>query len=328
MNKEIKWIQSITPSEIRQKAVKVGIGDDAAIIEQEKGMETVIAVDTMVEDIHFTKQTMTLEAIGYKALAVNISDLAAMGAIPLSYLVSIAIPKSGWTEKELSSIYVGMNRLGSRYNMDLIGGDTVSTNDKLVLTVTVIGQIEKDRRLLRTNAKVGDVFFVTGPLGSSAYGLEKLLESGYRKLINAAKLKPFIKAHQEPEPQIDGGRILAGCPFRIALNDVSDGLASEAKEIAEASNVSIEIDWDKVPKLPLIETYPIEKQEEWVLYGGEDFQLVGTVNEVNWESLTNLFEKESLSIFNIGSVTQGNREVQVRNKDGMRLITKTGYDHL
>lgn len=327
MNEEMKWIQSITPKKYYQETVEVGIGDDAAIFSTDEKMENVIAVDTMVEQIHFTKDIMSPMGIGHKALAVNISDLAAMGAIPLYYLVSIAIPKKGWNNEELNLIYEGMTRLASKWKMDLIGGDTVSTESSLVMTVTVIGMVEKSTRLLRSNAQPNDVVFVTGKLGTVAYCLDQLM--GRENRTDNKHLQK-LKAYLEPTPQVEAGRILARSGMRIALNDVSDGLASEAKEIADASHVSIVIDWDKVPKESFIENEPVERQKDWVLYGGEDFQLVGTVSLENFQLLEQIFNKKGLHIFKIGTV--GNESGQVFLQEGSnrkrKRLVRTGYDHL
>ncbi|MDQ0254171.1 thiamine-monophosphate kinase [Evansella vedderi] len=327
MNKEIEWIRSITPTKRHQSSLKVGIGDDAAIYSDDETKETVIAVDTMVEGVHFTKDTMPLKAIGHKALAVNISDLAAMGAVPLYYLVSIAIPKSGWLTEDLNEIYAGMKTLADHWEMDLIGGDTVSIDRNLVITVTALGKVEQGKRLLRSNASPEDVVFVTGPLGHSALGLEHLLKNSHKN-IDDPELLPYIKAHQWPVPQVKAGRILAETDFKVALNDISDGLASEAKEIADASNVSVEIVWDNIPKTPFIKKAPIHKQEEWILYGGEDFQLIGTISKVEWPKLKQLFKENALSIHNIGSITSGKGEVKLVRDNETIVLTKTGYHHL
>ncbi|ADU28642.1 thiamine-phosphate kinase [Evansella cellulosilytica] len=327
MNNEVNWIRGITPNKHHQQQLKVGIGDDAAIYGHDKKMESVVAVDTMVEGIHFTKQTMPMKSIGHKALAVNISDIAAMGAIPQYYLVSIAIPKTSWKKKELNDIYNGMNELATVWSMDLIGGDTVSTNDALVISVTVIGKVEKERRLLRSNARCGDVVFVTGELGLSAYGLQALLEKGYEN-IDDDELLPYLQAHQKPDPHVRAGRLLANCGYRIALNDISDGLASEAKEIADASQVTVELDWAAIPTTNKLKEYPQEKQEEWLLYGGEDFKLVGTIGKENWEKLKAAFQAHSLPIFKIGSILTGNSEVLLKKENKREVLKKTGYGHL
>ncbi|SDZ50273.1 thiamine-monophosphate kinase [Evansella caseinilytica] len=327
MNEEIKWIRSITPSGYRQPELKVGIGDDAAIFYQKEDKDTVIAVDTMVEGVHFKRETMPLHAIGHKALAANISDLAAMGAIPQYYLVSVAFPKKTWNKEELHEIYRGMANLAKEFSMDLIGGDTVSIEKQLVLTVTVIGKIKQNRHLLRSNARPGDVVFVTGLVGLASLGLEMLLEDGLAAANDAANAQ-YIKAHQEPQPQLRAGLLFAESGFRMALNDISDGLASEAKEIAEASQVDIELDWARIPTTDYIQSHSTQKQESWLLYGGEDYQLLGTVSEEDWKSLQLMFRKATLPLYEIGTVRAGNGRVAMERDGSSTVITATGYDHL
>ncbi|WP_078578009.1 thiamine-phosphate kinase [Salipaludibacillus agaradhaerens] len=326
MADEFEWIKSIAPVKHFNDNVQVGIGDDAAIISNDSNRETIVTVDTMVEDIHFKRRTMPLQAIGHKALTANLSDIAAMGGMPRYYLVSIAVPKQGWSQQEITDIYGGLHALAEKWHVDLIGGDTVSTSQKLVLTVTVIGTIESGRRLLRANAKEGDVVFMTGPAGMAAYGLAELLDKGLKANENTT-ISPFIRAHQYPEPQIEAGRLLAESKMRIALNDISDGLAHEAKEIAEASGVNITIDWDKLSLSKQMAKYSLEKQMDWVLYGGEDFHLIGTVSKENSVLLANTFKTNSLSFHVIGDVVKGEGRVYIHHNGKKEPAKKAGYHH-
>ncbi|UTR13433.1 thiamine-phosphate kinase [Salipaludibacillus sp. LMS25] len=326
MADEFEWIRSIAPARHFNDNVQVGIGDDAAIVANDSNRETILTVDTMVEDIHFKRRTMPLHAIGHKALAANLSDIAAMGGVPRYYLVSIAVPKHGWSQDEITEIYRGLHELADTWHVDLIGGDTVSTSQKLVLTVTVIGTIESGRRLLRANAKEGDVVFMTGPAGMAAYGLAELSDKGL-KANEDATISPFIQAHQYPVPKIEAGRLLAESRMRIALNDISDGLAHEAKEIAEASGVNITIDWDKLPLSKQMTVHPLEKQMDWVLYGGEDFQLIGTVSQENSGQLANIFKTNGLSFYLIGDVIKGEGQVYIHHNGQNQPAQKAGYHH-
>ncbi|MCR6109436.1 thiamine-phosphate kinase [Bacillus sp. A301a_S52] len=326
MADEFEWIKSIAPVKHFNDNVQVGIGDDAAIVANDSNYETIVTVDTMVEDIHFKRTTMLLQAIGHKALTANLSDIAAMGGVPRYYLVSIAVPKHGWSQQEITEIYDGLHALAEKWHVDLIGGDTVSTSEKLVLTVTVIGTIESGRRLLRANAKEGDVVFMTGPVGMAAYGLTELLDKGL-KANEITSISPFITAHQYPEPQIKAGRLLAESKMRIALNDISDGLAHEAKEIAEASGVNVTIDWDKLPLRKQMIKHSLEKQMDWVLYGGEDFQLIGTVSQENSRKLANMFKTNGLFFHLIGNVEKGEGRVYIHHNGKKEPTQKAGYHH-
>lgn len=263
--------------------------------------------------------------IGYKALAVNISDIAAMGGIPVFYLVSIAVPPH-WTEQELENVYRGMRQLANEYLMDLIGGDTVSCKSELVITVTVYGKVEKGKRLLRSNALPGDVVFVSGELGGSAAGLQLLLDNNPKENYTVSQEKLLLE-HQLPRPQVEAGRILALSGARISLNDISDGIASEANEIALASDVTINIYYEKLPIHKELAQYSMKEQEKWVLNGGEDYQLIGTVAKEDWEIIDPLFKKKDIPIKIVGEVTKGRPAVYVTIKDERTLVLKQGYNH-
>ncbi|MCF6139519.1 thiamine-phosphate kinase [Pseudalkalibacillus berkeleyi] len=322
MKDEFEFINRIKPNKTHQPTLIEGIGDDAALIRPESGYDDILCVDTMVENIHFNRKTMTPYQIGYKALAVNMSDIAAMGGQPKFYLVSIAIP-NGWTETELDDIYRGMSELAESYEMDLIGGDTVSTSGPLTISVTAHGRVKQDRKLLRRNAKPGDVLFLTGPVGLSAAGLSILLEEAH----SDKPIEELTKAHQLPTPQVKAGLLLSESGYRIALNDVSDGLASEAHEIAEASQVHIVIAEDKLPTIEALSFFDKKNVLDWMLNGGEDFQLIGTVSAEHWISLSNLFEKNGQTIHQIGTVSEGPSKVSLNSKNGLMPIDKKGYNH-
>ncbi|NSL53141.1 thiamine-phosphate kinase [Calidifontibacillus erzurumensis] len=321
---EFSFIKSITPKTYRQPHLVAGIGDDAALYRGDSNVEEIICLDTMIEDIHFSKKTMKPFHIGYKALASNISDIAAMGGKPIFYLVSIAIPKH-WSAEELAEIYKGMENLAERFQMDLIGGDTVSTKDSLAITVTVIGRIEKGKHLLRKNAKAGDIVFVTETLGDSAAGLHLLLQYGVDYSFTKDELA-LVRKHQLPEPRIEIGQLLADYP-RVALNDVSDGIASELNEIAEASNVSIVIERDFLPKSEGLEAFDEKEQLKWMLYGGEDYELVGTIPQEHWTSVEEKCKEKGFLITKIGYVENGPSKVLLKEAETYRLLEKLGFNH-
>lgn len=326
MNSEFAFIRSIMPARLFHKDVIQGIGDDAALLRSDDKYELAVACDMLVEDVHFKKKTLSPYDIGYKSLAVNLSDLAAMGAIPKFYLISIAIPKIGWTVSEMQEIYRGMNELAEKFQLDLVGGDTVSTKHSLVISVTVIGQVEKKRHLLRSNAKHGDIVFVTGHLGASAAGLSILQKKGRNHSYREEELR-LVQAHQRPHPQIDAGRLLAQLNFRIALNDISDGIANEAFEIAEASEKRLVLDDDKIPKHPDLRLFTDDEIESFVLYGGEDFQLLGCVAEKNWTSVKQAFEQADIPIAKIGHVEDGEPAVYLKKNGNVNKLEQRGYDH-
>jgi thiamine-monophosphate kinase len=325
MKDEFEWIKSISPSKTYQPSLIQGIGDDAAVYEGSNDKDEIVCMDTMVEEIHFNRRTMQPFHIGFKALAANLSDIAAMGGLPLFYLVSIAIP-SDWSVKELNEIYKGMDYLASKYEVDLVGGDTVSTKKYLTITVTVLGRVKKGDYVLRSNANPGDIVFVTGNIGDSAYGLSLLLDKGLDADYSDEELK-LIEAHQMPIPQIISGLLLQETKANTSLNDISDGLASEINEIAEASSVKITIDYNLVPVSNYISKFPVSEQTKWTLYGGEDYQLVGTIDATKWHHVKQVFKERNLPITKIGKVEKGQASTYI-NINGKNIpLAKGGFNH-
>jgi thiamine-monophosphate kinase len=304
-------------------------GDDAAIYKPTPGQGQIVCVDTMVEEIHFTKNTMTPFQIGYKSVAVNLSDIAAMGGTPRYFLVSIAVSPD-WNAEEIIEIYQGMKSLADTWKIDLIGGDTVSSKKGLVVTVTVIGEVEERVKLLRSNAKPGDMLFITGDLGKSAAGLHYLLEPSNILSMESAP-STLIDAHQMPRPHIQEGQILAFfAEDGISLNDVSDGLASEASEIARSSHVSLVITKEQVPLDRELINYASKVGKdpfEWVMQGGEDFILVGTVPSECVQEVQELFKGKDCTFHVIGYVQEGNGEVFIKENGNLHRVHKQGFNH-
>ncbi|MRG87340.1 thiamine-phosphate kinase [Salinibacillus xinjiangensis] len=319
---EFKFIESITPNYYRQSSLMKGIGDDAAVVRPESGLEIVTAVDTMVEDVHFSLKTMKPYHIGYRVLGANISDLAAMGSNPAYYMVSIVIP-SHWSDNQLKEIYRGMSDHAKKYRMDLIGGDTVSGN-QLVVTVTVFGFVPNGRSRLRSHAREGDIVFVTGHLGDSAYGLHLLFGEKY----SSDGAQYFTKRHQLPEPRVHFAEKLQMLN-RLCLNDISDGIASEANEVAEASNVEIHLDYHLLPIRDELKEFPFDQQNEWVLSGGEDFELIGTVAEKDWPVVQDAAHSTNTKVTKVGYVKKEgqNSQVYLHAQQEKQILRKTGYVH-
>ncbi|SDC13145.1 thiamine-phosphate kinase [Pelagirhabdus alkalitolerans] len=316
---EFEFIKQIKPNYYRHDTIIKGIGDDAAVFRQPY-QDVVTAVDTFVEGIHFSKKTMDPFHIGYRVLAANISDMAAMGATPVSYLISLVVPKE-WTDEELIAIYKGMESISKAYKIDLIGGDTVS-GDQLVLSVTINGKVEKDKVRLRHHVRSGDVLFVTGTLGDSACGLDLLLSDDPR----VESHRYLIDRHRLPTPRVDFAERLKVLN-RVALNDISDGISSEANELAESSGVSIYLDYDQLPISDELRSIQSNKQEEFILAGGEDFELLGAVSEKDWPIVQEAAEKSNLTVTQVGYATDGDSTVYIHQDEKVRLLKRGGYVH-
>ncbi|MBP9537039.1 MAG: thiamine-phosphate kinase [Negativicutes bacterium] len=296
-----------------------GIGDDAAVFSVENNLLQLATTDMLVEGIHFNREFITAWQLGYKAIAVNFSDIAAMGGTPTNILISLAIP-SDIDVDFMVQLYDGMKYLTKKFNANIIGGDTVASLQGLVINVTVLGTVPLPLVKYRSGAKNGDLVVVTGDLGSSAAGLEILLNK-----YEQEQYEILVKKHLMPFPQLNYGEIIAN--YANSMNDISDGLASEANEISTASEVGIMLKENKMPVLK--ETKEVAKvfQKDvldYVLFGGEDYQLVFTITP---EKLTKLQgELNDLTI--VGEVCSSFNGVKLERNDGTIIDIKSkGYNH-
>jgi thiamine-monophosphate kinase len=322
--------------------VAVGIGDDAAVLRPTGGTELVATCDMMVETVDFRPDTMRFCDIGYKAMTSNLSDIAAMGAEPRWALVALGAPRTT-DVAALEQLYDGLYECAGRYGTAIVGGDTTATEAGLTVTVTVIGEAAAGRSVLRSGARPGDQVFVTGPLGGSAAGLHALLKIGQPAgplETYPEELQPLVRAHRRPEPRVDAARVLASLEPGVcsSLNDISDGLASEAWEIAEASGVRIVLDGSRIPMTEALKAYASKvgvDPLDWALFGGEDFELVGTAPAERAAELARAFEQAGLAVWWVGEATAahasgGSLEPGVsliRGGNPPIPIAKKGYNH-
>jgi thiamine-monophosphate kinase len=294
--------------------VQLGIGDDAAVLQPRADRKLVLAMDTIVEGVHFLKNTTGFD-VGYRALAVNLSDLAAMGAEPSWMSLSLCLPHANvaWLE----DFTRGLFDLADRYDVQLIGGDTV--RGPMVITVQVGGWIEIDRWLTRAGARPGDNVYVTGTLGDASAGLATL-----RDRIDNTEVSYLQQRFLRPEPRIAAGRALR--TIANAAMDVSDGLLADATKLCEASHCGITIEVDALPlSKELRASFGEEDRIAHALSGGDDYELLFTVNPVNAQQL------ESGSIAGVPVTRIG----VVESAPGLRcnrggqlyLPRSTGYDH-
>ena len=311
-----------TESFLSSAGVAVGIGDDAAVVSAAAGMEWLLAVDTMVEEVHFKPETMNDADIGYKALAANVSDIAAMGGVPKHALVSVSVP-SGRDAGRMERLYEGLYACADKYGIAVVGGDTTSAPRHLVVSVTLVGCVEAGKAIRRSGARPGQIVFVTGPTGLSAGGLHGLLAQGDEPP------KRLVDAHRRPQPSVKAGRLLQG--FAASLNDVSDGLASEAWEIAEASGARVVLKETELPISGALAEYAGRcgvSALDWMLYGGEDYVLLGTADRGHEIALKERFREENLPFFVIGYVEDGTSGLELAQADGRRKpLLKRGYNH-
>ena len=270
MTSEFDFIENI-----RNRFSLSKIGDDCAVLPKDSKTDLVITTDLLIEDIDFRTEWSKPEFIGHKALAVSLSDVAAMGAKPVWAMLSIGVPEAVWKTDFVERFYDGYMNLAKKFNVELIGGDVSRTPDKIVIDSMAAGEVEKGKAVLRSNAKVGDLIYVTGSLGAAAMGL-KLLESGEK--YNDSPDKNILLRQLAPNPQTKIGRILGDENLATAMIDLSDGLSSDLAHLCQASKVGAKIYADKIPITSEISDFRFRISDlEFALDGGEDFELLFTV---------------------------------------------------
>ena len=296
--------------------VKVGVGDDCAVYDTPPNVDQLVSTDMMVEGIHFSESTTSPFDVGYRLGAANISDIAAMGGTPRHMVISIAVPKGRHTSY-VEEVYNGLRNICADYDVNIIGGDTVSTEGPFVISATVFGDVPTNQSVLRSGTQEGDAVFITNYLGLSYVGLHSLLEGNEDYPVSRS-------VHQRPIPHVECG-IIARDLGATSMNDISDGLSSELNEIAKASQVTMYIDESKLPIHPEVQAYCESHQMSpyvpmWT--GGEDFQLVGTIPAEKAEGLPS----ETFTI--IGYVKAGHAQVMVERNGQWITVEPKGYNHL
>lgn len=307
----------------------LGIGDDCAVLPFDERQYQLVSCDLLVEDIHFVRSRISPRQLGYKAVAVNLSDVAAMGGTPVHILLSVALPPD-YTVEEWQEFYTGVEEICRKYRVNVIGGDTTASKDKLTINVTVLGLVEKQHLHLRSAAQPGDAVFVTGALGGSRAGLELILNdiTGFQAEDEAH----LLQCHCQPEPcchEIAALNQLAGKALH-ALNDISDGLLSECQEIAQASGVAVILQPQKVPVDASCQRLAAQQGTDalkWALTGGEDYQLVGTMAADEAESICARYRQETGKAITIIGWVEAGSGVAFDTGKGRIPAQRSGYNH-
>ena len=287
---ETALIKKITKSfKLSNKSSILGIGDDAALINFDQ-KEIVISKDILVEGVHFDLSYMPLKHLGYKSIVVNVSDILSMNASPSQILVSVAA-SNRFKLDAIEAIYDGINAACSEYNLDLVGGDTTSSNKGLIISVTCIGNIDKKKVVKRSGAKDGDIVIVSGDLGGSYMGLQVLereksvFEVNSNSQPNLSEYTYCIQRQLKPEARKDVIKVLDELNIvPTSMIDISDGLSTEINHLSSSSNISIHIYEDKIPisdeTKNVCNEFKINPTVA-ALNGGEDYELLFTVSEKN-----------------------------------------------
>jgi thiamine-monophosphate kinase len=300
--------------------LKLGIGDDAALVSSRPGFEVVLTCDWFLEGTHFLRDKHPVDAVGWKCLARAVSDIAAMGAVPRCFLLSLALPRelaASW----LGDFLGGLRRAARRFGCSLAGGDTTERRGVLI-NVTVVGEVRRGRELRRSRARPGDNIYVSGRLGEAELGLRLFRE---RKRGSTAR-EPWLRKHLYPQPRLELGRWLVEKRVASAMMDLSDGLSSDLRRLCEASRVGAVIRSDL---LPMARVKKLDRNRgvdpmQLALHGGDDYELLFTVPKSKTKRLPH--SVGGVAITCIGEATQA-REVMVTDNDGRpRVLKPRGWD--
>ena len=300
----------------KSDSVKVDIGDDCAVVEIPPGSFLAISTDTLIEGVHFPKPTCPYD-IGFKSLAVNLSDLAAQGAKPTWFTLALTIPEAN--QNFLEKFSQGLFDLANQYQMQLIGGDT--TKGPLSITIQAMGLLNNNLGLRRSCAETGDAIFVSGYLGSAAFGLQQILQN-----YQPTKQNLFLNKLNKPEPRVLLGQQLIG--IANACIDISDGLLADLKHILKSSDKGALVYVNQIPiDQNMIKEIGLNDALKFALTGGDEYELCFTVPKQNLEKLKILSKHLNLFITQIGEIIK-TPEIRLEDAKGQAYtVDHFGYQH-
>ncbi|HEX8499648.1 MAG TPA: thiamine-phosphate kinase [Pyrinomonadaceae bacterium] len=331
-------------TEDKHSALLLGIGDDAALLSPRAGFDTVITADMLVEGVDFRLEPgwSSPRDLGHKALAVSLSDVAAMGARPRFCLLSIGVPRALWRGGFAEEFYGGVRGLARRHGVRIVGGDTSGTPGGVVVDSVVLGEVRRGRALARGGARAGDQIFVTGTLGGAAAGL-KILENfragnrppSARRFLPASSAKNtltraargLVLRQTRPLPRVEWGALLGEGRLASALIDLSDGLSSDLAHVCRASGVGARVEAPLLPLDPRLRAAGFGADEALALAldGGEDFELLFTVGPRKASLLPR--EVAGVRITRVGEVTAERGKVRLVGDGRARLLRPGGFEH-
>jgi thiamine-monophosphate kinase len=305
-------------------ALLVGIGDDAAVFRPSASEYLAVTTDTLLEDVDFRRSWISAAQLGHKALAVNLSDLAAMGVRPRLHTVSLALPPgipTGW----VSRFYRGMAALAGSAGARLAGGDLSRSGEGIQITITAIGETRNRRFLLRSGGKAGDLILVTGTLGAASAGLLLLERSA--DVPRSAAARAALRAQRTPTPRCAAGEWLARSGLCSAMMDLSDGLSSDLPRLCRASSSGARIDERRLPLFRAAAAWGFDPVR-LALHGGEDFELLVTVPPDNLPKLLRRYPSGLPPLTEIGELTNSPGVQTVSGQDPTpRPLESLGWDH-
>ncbi len=321
----VRWLQALSfdPS----PRLKLGIGDDAALVASSRRHDFILTTDLSIEGVHFTRRLHPARSVGHRALARSLSDIAAMGGVPRYALLSVAFSRAtarGWIEE----FFKGMSRLARRFHVQVIGGDTSVVARTAMMDVAVIGEVPSGKALRRSGARPGDQIFVSGRLGRSALGLQ-VIKSRSRSRKRAAEptedareLESSVQAHLYPEPRCELGSYLQRTHTPSALMDISDGLSIDLARLCEASGVGAKV---LAAQIPGPKGCKPAKALRLALQGGEDYELLFTIPTKKAAKLPRRFR--GLPLQRIGEITRSKGLVLIQGNGTRASLGAAGYDH-
>ncbi len=301
----------------------VGMGDDAAVFELDAQRRGLATCDLLIEEVHFERSWITPKQLGHKALAVNLSDIAAMGGIPRFALISLGVSPRlplSWLEE----FYQGLGELAERQGVVIAGGDTCSST-KIIINITVLGEVQKDELLLRSGAKVGNQILVTGTLGQAAAGLA-ILQTNQATTTDS----PLIRKQLQPEPRCREARVIAASGLATAMLDLSDGLATDITNLTQASQVGARVWLNRLP----ISGYLKERApglgksaHDLALCGGEDYELLLSAPPSAVAPLQKALAGCNCPLTVIGEILPAQDGLQLLDAHNNSQLWPQGYQH-
>jgi len=306
----------------RNKRVVLNIGDDAAVLKSSPGKLLIFTTDTMMEGVHFDLRYFSFKDVGWKSMAANLSDIAAMGGTPLAGLVSLGLPERIKVEQILE-LYSGIKILSMKFSCPIVGGDIFSSPHGMVVTISLLGEVERNLFKTRGGARVGDLIYVTGNLGEAEAGLRVLRKSKKRK-------NSITKKHLTPYPRIAESRLLIKNLKVTSMIDLSDGLSSDLHHICEESKKGALIYAEKIPvsqRITKVCKFLNLSPLNLALSSGEEYELLFTLSpgqEKKIEKMT----KGKFRVSLIGKIRKKEEGVKILDLDGrIKNLKKTGYTH-
>jgi thiamine-monophosphate kinase len=301
----------------RNPAVALGVGDDCALLQPQAGQQLAVSSDMLVEGRHFLS-TVAPERLGHKALAVNLSDLAACGAEPLAFTLALALPRAD--EAFVAGFAQGLFALADAHGIALAGGDT--TAGPLNICITVLGQVPQGRALLRSGARAGDELWVSGTLGDARLALEVFRG---RVALNGSDFDTVRLAMEQPQPRVALGLALRG--IASSAIDLSDGLVGDLGHILQRSAVGATLDADALPRSAIMAAQPLARQQECLLAGGDDYELLFTAPAALRAAVQAAGDRAGVAVTRCGRI-EAEPGLRVVDGGGHPLAQRfQGFDH-